>query len=351
MELKQRIDSLHEEVQGALERATSLHDVEALKVKFLGKKGPLQQLLQGLRDCSAEERPAAGKLLNESKLFLEERFALKARDCLEREEGERLAGEAIDVTLPGRSHFLGQRHIALALLDEVLEILVGMGFSVQVGPEVETDYYNFEALNFGVDHPARDMQDTFYLTGGLLLRTHTSNVQVRVMEGHKPPLRVAIPGKCYRNEDVTARSHVIFHQVEALYIDERVSLGDLMGTLKEFLAKLFKREVELRFRPSYFPFVEPGMEVDVGCLVCGGSGCGVCKGSGWLEVLGAGMVHPEVMRSGGIDPEAWSGYAWGLGTERLAMLRYGVDDIRLFWQNDIRFLKKEEWQSGRLHLS
>lgn len=226
------------------------------------------------------------------------------------------------------------------MLDEAIDILVGMGFSVQYGPDIETDYYNFEALNFAKDHPARDMHDTFYITSNILLRTHTSNTQVRVMETATPPIRVIAPGKCYRNEDVSARSHVLFHQIEGLYIDKEVTFADLLATLEEFFSKLLKQEVKMRYRPSFFPFVEPGMEVDVHCIVCGGSGCSVCKHTGWLEVAGAGMVHPEVLKSGGIDPEEYSGYAWGFGIERLAMLRYSIPDIRLFMENHLRFLQQ-----------
>jgi phenylalanyl-tRNA synthetase alpha chain len=215
-----------------------------------------------------------------------------------------------------------------------------MGFSVQLGPDIDSDYYNFEGLNFPPEHPARDMQDTFYLTPQMLLRTQTTNIQLRTMESQKPPIRIIAPGKVYRNETITARSHVFFHQVDALYIDKGVTFADLLATLHEFLSRLFHQEVETRFRPSYFPFVEPGMEVDVRCLSCGGTGCMLCKYSGWLEVAGAGMVHPEVLKNGGIDPEVYSGYAWGMGVERIILLRHGVRDIRLFTENDMRFLEQ-----------
>ena len=226
------------------------------------------------------------------------------------------------------------------MLDEIVDILMGMGFSVQYGPEIESDYYNFGALNFTDDHPARDMQDTFYITDKLLLRTHTSNTQMRVMEANKPPIRVIAPGKVYRNETITARSHVFFQQVEGFYIDKDVTFADLQTTMKEFLSKLFNRDVETRFRPSYFPFVEPGMEVDLRCLSCKGLGCSLCKQTGWLEILGAGMIHPEVLKNANIDPEVYSGFAWGMGVERLVLLKHGVKDIRMFSENDMRFLKQ-----------
>lgn len=222
----------------------------------------------------------------------------------------------------------------------MIEILVGMGFSVQYGPDIDSDYYNFEALNFAADHPARDMQDTFYISDNILLRTHTSNTQVRVMENNAPPIRIIAPGKAYRNETITARSHVFFHQVEGFYIDKGVTFADLFATLDEFYKKFFEADVKTRIRPSYFPFVEPGMEIDISCISCGGTGCNLCKYTGWLEVAGAGMIHPEVLKNGNIDPEVYSGYAWGMGVARLAMLKHGINDIRQFYDNDLRFLEQ-----------
>jgi phenylalanyl-tRNA synthetase alpha chain len=259
---------------------------------------------------------------------------------VQREQKIQLAKEKIDITLPGRRRFSGRKHLLTSAMDEIIDILIGMGFSVQYGPEIDTDYYNFEALNFAPDHPARDMQDTFYIASNMLLRTHTSNIQARIMESHEPPLRIIAPGKVYRNETVTARSHVFFHQIETLYIDKGVTFVDLLSTMDEFLGKVFYRGIETRFRPSYFPFVEPGMEVDITCLVCEGEGCPICKHTGWLEVAGAGMVHPEVLKNGGIDPEVYTGYAWGMGLERTVMLKYGIKDIRLFTENDLRFLQQ-----------
>lgn len=340
MNIDDRVFALQEGLNRDLREAQTSKDIESLRIKYLGKKGLVGGLMQHLHDLSAEERPAFGKRINDLKLHvssqIEERF-----EYLRGEElNQRLASEELDVTMPGRRMRLGRRHVVLQLLDEVLDILIGMGFSVQRGPDIETDYYNFEALNFPKDHPSRDMQDTFYITPEILLRTHTSNVQVRVMENSTPPIRVIAYGKCYRNEDISSRSHVLFHQVECFYIDKHVTFADLFSTLEEFFKRLFGQDVRMRYRPSYFPFVEPGMEVDIYCFLCGGEGCPVCKRTGYLEVCGAGMIHPEVLKNGGIDPEMYSGYAWALGIERLAMLRYGIPDIRLFMENNRRFLEQ-----------
>ena len=235
---------------------------------------------------------------------------------------------------------MGRKHPITQMLEKLLDILIGMGFSVQLGPDVDTDYYNFEGLNFAPDHPARDMQDTFYFSPELLLRTHTSNVQVHIMEEEKPPIRIVAPGRSFRNETISARSHVFFHQVEGIYIDKGVSFADLMATLEEFISKLFGEKIEARFRPSYFPFVEPGLEVDIRCTRCRGEGCRICKHTGWLEILGAGMVHPNVLKKANIDPEVYTGYAWGIGIERLAILFYDIPDIRLFTENNLRFLEQ-----------
>lgn len=334
------LQSLKNEFVQELTEVDSTAKVEVLKVKYLGKKGPIQNLMKGLKDILPENRPQFGKEVNELKEEISARLESLQSTLLAKEEKIALAEEKIDITLPGRRRFPGRKHIITATLDEIIDVLVGMGFSVQYGPDIDTDYYNFEALNFPPDHPARDMQDTFYIGDKVLLRTHTSNVQVRVMEANKPPIRVITPGKVYRNETITARSHVFFHQVEGLYIDKGVTFADLFSTIKEFLKKIFKTEVEVRFRPSYFPFVEPGMEVDLGCLTCQGKGCSLCKYTGWLEIAGAGMVHPEVLKNGGIDPEVYTGYAWGMGVERLILLRNGVKDIRLFTENDLRFLEQ-----------
>lgn len=332
------IQSIHDEFISDMARAAATADIEALKVKYLGKKGPVQNLMKSLKDVSPEQRPSFGKEINDLKEEISQKIEEQEKQLLAKEEDQQLAREKIDITLPGRQRPIGRKHIVTQALDTIIDILVGMGFSVQYGPDIDTDYYNFEALNFPADHPARDMQDTFYITPQVLLRTHTSNVQVRVMEGHQPPIRIITPGKAFRNETITARSHVFFHQVEGLYIEKGVTFADLLATMKEFFQKLFQCEVETRYRPSYFPFVEPGMEIDIGCLSCGGKGCQLCKYSGWLEVAGAGMVHPEVLKNGGIDPEIYTGYAWGMGVERMVLLKHGVKDIRLFTENDLRFL-------------
>ena len=332
------IDNLALEFASDLSQALSVSDLEGLRIKYLGKKSPLQALMKGLKDVSPEERPQAGKLINDFRDKIESELREHLVSFENAAQKSQLESEKIDVTLPGRRRHPGRKHIINQTLDQIIDILVGMGFSVQYGPDIDNEFYNFEALNFAADHPARDMQDTFYISDDMLLRTHTSNVQVRVMESHAPPLRFIVPGRVYRNETITARSHVFFHQVEGLYIDKNVTFADLLATMKEFLTKLFQTHVEVRFRPSYFPFVEPGMEIDIGCLACEGKGCSLCKFTGWLEVAGAGMVHPEVLKNGGIDPEEFSGYAWGMGVERLALLRYGIPDIRFLAENDLRML-------------
>jgi len=338
--LSEQIGHLRKSFLEELKNASSSKDLEALKLKYFGKKGTLAGLMVALKDCTPEERPACGKMIND----LKEELSLHCEGSLTRLQNEELQRqferEWLDVTLPGRKEALGRKHPLSQMLHRVIDILVGMGFSVKLGPDVDTDYYNFEGLNFAKDHPARDMQDTFYFTDELLLRTHTSNVQVHVMETHKPPIRIIAPGRCFRNEDVSARSHVFFHQVEGFYIDRGVTFADLMATMEEFLSKLLGKKAETRFRPSYFPFVEPGLEVDVRCTRCGGTGCRICKHTGWLEVLGSGMIHPNVLKKGNIDPEVFTGYAWGMGIERLAMLFFDVPDIRMFTENDVRFLQQ-----------
>lgn len=331
---------IRSEFETDLTQAQTANAIEALKVKYLGKKGPVQQLMKQLKDVPNEERPQFGKLVNDLKGEFSQILDEKGYAFLIEEENAQLLKEKIDITLPGHRRFSGRKHILTHVLDEIIDILISMGFSIQYAPEIDTDYYNFEALNFPHDHPARDMQDTFYITPSLLLRTHTSNSQVRIMEQHKPPIRVATPGKAYRNETVTARSHVFFHQIEGFYVDKGVTFADLIATLKDFMRRLFKYDIETRYRPSYFPFVEPGMEVDVTCLVCQGKGCPICKHSGWLEIAGAGMVHPEVLKNGGIDPEEYTGFAWGMGIERLVMIKHAIKDIRMFTENDTRFLSQ-----------
>lgn len=338
--MQKSIEIIRQKFQTELHNAVSSADIEELKVRYLGRKGPIQDLMKQLREVSSEERPRFGKEINDLKEEITERIAQHHDSLISKEEAKQLETEKEDITLPGLRHFRGNKHIVTKVMDELLTILMQMGFSVQYGPDIESDYYNFEALNFPPDHPARDMQDTFYISSNMLLRTQTTNIQVRIMEIEKPPIRIISPGKAFRNEAITARSHVFFHQIEALYIDRNVTFADLFATMKEFFSKFFNCEIITRNRPSYFPFVEPGLEVDVACLACKGNGCHLCKETGWLEVAGAGMVHPEVLKIGGIDPEIYNGFAWGLGVERLAMLKYGISDIRLFTENDLRFLNQ-----------
>lgn len=338
--VQKNIEQIQQAFNNELKSAQLARDVEQIKAKYLGRKGPIQQLMKDLKEVPEAQRPAAGKVINDLKEAVTTRCDETLQQLMQKEEVIRLKDEAVDVTLPGRQRYVGRKHVVMQVLDEIIDVLAQMGFSVQEGPEIDTDYYNFEALNFPPDHPARDMQDTFYISEEYLLRTHTSNIQARVMESNRPPIRVICPGRCYRNEAVSARHHVYFHQVEGFYIDKNVSFANLLSTIDEFLRKLMGSETQTRFRPSYFPFVEPGLEVDVGCSLCNGAGCNMCKGSGWVEVLGAGMIHPEVLKNGGIDPEEYSGYAWGMGVERLVNIKYGVNDIRLLTENDMRFLKQ-----------
>jgi len=334
------ISQLEKDFKSELSHIQDIKDAESLKIKYLGKKGLISDLMPQLKNAAAEERKSLGALINQFKTQVEEEVNVLYKALLDLELQKQLQSERIDIHLPGRRKNFGKQHPINAILDEVIDTFRQLGFAVGYGPDVDSDYYNFEGLNYPKDHPARDMQDTFYVDPKHLLRSHTTNVQLRIMEQAKPPIRVIAPGTVYRNENISARSHVFFHQVDGLYIDKNVSFGDLIATLKEFWNRLFKKQVATRFRPSFFPFVEPGLEMDIACTVCSGKGCRICKHTGWLEVLGAGMVHPEVLRNGGIDPEVYSGFAWGMGIERMAMLFYGVTDIRAFAENDIRFLRQ-----------
>ena len=338
--MKQVIDDLCKAFEQELSTVGSLKEIEPLRVKYLGKKGIIPAQMQNLRHVSQDMKPTYGKWINDLKLLIEEGLSRAESSLFEREVAQQMLSEHLDVTLPGRSKFLPARHPMYQIMDEVVDVFVSMGFSIVLSPEIETEYYNFEVLNFQPDHPARDMQDTFYIEPGVLLRTHATTFQGRLMEMSQPPFRVVCPGRVYRNESVSARSHVFFHQVDGLYVAENVSFQDLIATMQEFIHKLFHQDVAVRFRPSYFPFVEPGTEVDIGCLLCSGKGCSLCKHSGWLEILGAGMVHPQVLRNCGLDPEKYSGYAWGLGVERIVLLKYGITDIRLLAENDLRFLRQ-----------
>lgn len=318
---------------------SKLATLESMRHHFLGKKGTIQALFSQLGQVEAQERRSIGQLLNSLREELGEQLEQAVAICQQERLEIKIQSESIDVTAPSPlCDSVGSIHPSMALLHRMVDILSSIGFKVLTSPNVDTDLHNFTDLNFADDHPARDMQDTFYLSNEWLLRTHTSNGQILAMKGATPPIRVAIPGRCFRNETVTARSHVMFHQLEALYIDEGVSMGDLLGTLEFFFQSLFGAEMRLRL--SYFPFVEPGVEVDITCLICEGKGCSICKKTGWLEVAGAGMVHPNVLRSGGIDPERYSGFAWGIGVERLVMLMEGIEDIRLFTQGREDFLRQ-----------
>ncbi|MGB9783362.1 MAG: phenylalanine--tRNA ligase subunit alpha [Moorellaceae bacterium] len=335
------IDAIREKALAEMAKVDSLEAWETVRIKYLGKKGELTQILRGMGQLPPQERPRVGQRANEVREELEEALALAKARLLEQEKERRFQKEKLDVTLPGRPLPRGYRHPLNAVLEEIKDIFLGLGFAVAEGPEVETDYYNFTALNLPPDHPARDMQDSFYLSPNVLLRTHTSPVQVRVMEAMRPrlPIRIIAPGKVYRRDDDATHSPM-FHQVEGLLVDRRVTFGDLKGILMAFVHQMFGPEVEVRFRPSYFPFTEPSAEVDISCVMCRGQGCRVCKQTGWLEILGSGMVHPKVLAMAGYDPEEASGFAFGLGVERIAMLKYGIDDLRLFFENDLRFLKQ-----------
>lgn len=316
-----------------------LEEIENLRVKYLGKKGALTQVLRGMGKLSGEDRPAVGKLANEVRDFLESELELARKEVKSKEKNAQLSQESIDITLPGRQILIGKKHPMTQVLDEIKDIFMGMGFSVAEGPEIETDYYNFERLNLPADHPARDMQDTFFISESVLLRTQTSPVQAHVMDSMVPqlPIRIIAPGRVFRRDDDSSHSPV-FHQVEGLLVDENVSFSDLKGTLLGFVRQMFGKNVRFRLRPGYFPFTEPSAEVDISCIICGGKGCRTCGHNGWLEILGSGLVHPRVLEMSGYDPEKVSGYAFGMGVERITMLKYGIDDIRLFYENDARFL-------------
>ena len=315
-------------------------DLEQIKIKYLGKKGELTAVLRGMGGLSPEERPLVGQLANEVRAQIEEAIAEKATLAQAAALEKKLKEEKLDVTMPGTAMPTGHIHPLTQVQRQLEDIFIGMGFSIVEGPEVEMDYYNFQALNIPENHPARDTQDTFYITDNILLRSQTSPVQVRTMEHMKPPIRIISPGRVYRSDALDSTHSPLFHQLEGLVVDKGITMGDLKGTLEIFAKKMFGESTRIRFRPHHFPFTEPSAEVDVSCYVCGGKGCRLCKGEGWIEILGAGMVHPFVLSNCGIDPEEYSGFAFGLGIERIAMKAYSVDDIRLFYENDQRFLEQ-----------
>ena len=336
--MKDTLLKIREEALSAI--ASSDADLEAIRIRYLGKKGELTAVLRGMGQLTAEERPLIGQLANEVRETIEGTLNARAAEQKSARLTAQLTAERVDVTVPGKTIDIGHVHPIARIQREMEEIFIGMGFDIVEGPEIEYDYYNFQALNIPPDHPARDTQDTFYISEKILLRTQTSSVQARTMETRKPPIRIVSPGRVYRSDAVDATHSPLFHQMEGLVIDRGVTMGNLKGALEMFAQTMFGADTRVRFRPHHFPFTEPSAEVDVSCFACGGKGCRLCKGEGWIEILGAGMVHPNVLEMGGIDPNEYSGFAFGMGIERIAMLKYHIDDMRLLYENDIRFLSQ-----------
>jgi phenylalanyl-tRNA synthetase alpha chain len=331
-----QIAALRRQAEEDLAAATDGGALETFRVTYLARKGKIAELFDALRTVPPDRKPAVGKELNALRTEIQSRFDLRISGVIQTP----VLKQSLDLTLPGRAPAIGSKHPLTQVLDEIKGIFVSMGFGIADGPEIEDDYHNFGALNFAPDHPARDMQDTFFLSTQAVLRTHTSPVQIRVMEQFPPPVRVIMPGKVYRNEAISSRSYCLFHQVEGLHVDRGVTFSDLKGTLISFIKQFYGSSLKYKFRPTFFPFTEPSADIYITCFVCGGKGCRICKQSGWLEILGCGMVDPNVFRSVGYDPEKYTGYAFGMGIERIALLRYGIDDIRLFFENDMRFLNQ-----------
>ena len=338
--MQEKLMAIKENAFNELTNVNTSSELEEIRVKYLGKKGELTTILRGMGSLSQEERPIVGKLVNVVKKEVEDKIEEISREIKEKEKNAKLASEVIDISLPGKKNLIGKRHPLDLTLESMKNIFISMGFTVEEGPEVELDHYNFEALNIPKDHPARSEQDTFYINDNLVLRTQTSPVQIRVMENQAPPIKMIAPGKVYRSDAVDATHSPIFYQMEGLVIDKGVTFADLKGTLELFAKKMFGDKVKTKFRPHHFPFTEPSAEMDATCFVCEGKGCRVCKGSGWIELLGCGMVHPQVLRNCGIDPEVYSGFAFGFGVDRMVMLKYGIDDIRLLYESDMRFLNQ-----------
>lgn len=338
--MQETLKNITASAKAAVEACKNEAEIENLRVQYLGKKGELTAILKQMGSLSPEERPKMGALVNEAKQELEELISAKREQLKNAAREEQLKAETIDITMPAKEIKPGKLHPLNTVLDDMINIFQSMGFDVVDGPEIETDHYNFECLNVPADHPARDMQDTFYLAENLLLRTQTSAAQIRTMETRKPPIRVICPGRVFRADEVDATHSPVFHQIEGLVVDKGVTMCDLKGVLEEFAHEIYGKDTKVKFRPSFFPFTEPSVEVDVTCSECGGDGCRVCKGSGWIEILGAGMVHPNVLRSCGIDPEEYSGFAFGIGLDRLTTTRYKISDIRLLFENDKRFLEQ-----------
>lgn len=338
--MKEQLQHIKDEALKQIQASDILEKLNEVKVNFLGKKGELTSVLKGMKDVAPEDRPKIGQMVNETREAIEQAFE-EARIKMERAVREaQMKNEVIDVTLPAKKNAMGHRHPNTIVMEEVERIFVGMGYEVVEGPEIETDYYNFEALNIPADHPAKDEQDTFFINGDFLLRTQTSGTQVHEMEKGKLPIRMIAPGRVFRSDEVDATHSPSFHQIEGLVIDKHITFADLKGTLAEFAKEMFGEETKVRFRPHHFNFTEPSAEADVSCFKCGGKGCRFCKGTGWIEILGCGMVHPNVLRMSGIDPKEYSGFAFGAGLERIALLKYEIDDMRLLYENDIRFLKQ-----------
>lgn len=338
--MKMQLEAIKANAIEQINAVADLKELDALRVKYLGKKGELTAILKQMGGLSAEERPVIGQLANVVRTEIENAIEQTQKDLKSKELLAKLEEEKIDVTMPGKKAEMGKKHPLSIVLDEIKEIFLGMGFDIADGPEVEYDYYNFEALNIPKNHPARDTQDTFYINDNIVLRTQTSPVQIHVMENKKPPIRIIAPGRVYRSDAVDATHSPVFHQIEGLVVDKNVTMADLKGTLEIFAKRLYGEDSVVRFRPHHFPFTEPSAEMDVRCFACNGEGCRLCKGEGWIEILGCGMVHPRVLENCGIDPEEYSGFAFGMGLERIVMRRYNIDDLRLFYENDIRFLSQ-----------
>ena len=338
--MQQKLEQIKAAALAELALAEDVKAVDELRVRYLGKKGEITAILKQMGSLSPEERPKMGQLANEVRADIETAITAAMDEMAKKAQEIRLKKETLDISIPGKAKEIGALHPLNSTLDKLIDIFKSMGFDVVDGPEVETDYYNFEALNVPADHPARDMQDTFYLSENMLLRTQTSAAQIRTMEKRKPPIRIICPGRVYRSDDVDATHSPVFHQVEGLVVDKGITMCDLKGTLETMAKEIYGSDTKVKFRPSFFPFTEPSVEVDVSCSECGGKGCRVCKGSGWIEILGAGMVHPKVLLSCGIDPEEYSGFAFGIGLDRLTTTRHKISDIRLLFENDLRFLKQ-----------
>ena len=338
--MKERLQEIRERALEQINSTDSLEKLNEVRVSILGKKGELTEVLKGMKDVAPEDRPKVGQMVNETRAAIEEKMEEVKNNLAAKAREAKLKAEVIDVTLPAKKNKIGHLHPNTVALEELEKIFVGLGYEVVEGPEVEYDYYNFEALNIPANHPAKDEQDTFYINRNMVLRTQTSSVQVHVMENEKPPIRIISPGRVFRSDEVDATHSPSFHQVEGLVIDKNVTFADLKGTLQEFAKELFGADTKVKFRPHHFPFTEPSAEMDVTCFKCGGKGCRFCKGEGWIEILGCGMVHPHVLEMSGIDPEEYTGFAFGVGLERIALLKYEIDDMRLLYENDDRFLSQ-----------